>query len=315
MTAAERPPRWRRVLGIGEKREPVLIAGHAIHGRFLQQIGWSIGLGTLILGLFFSGLYDIGTQVHWVVHIWFIRFQLPWAKPGWDANAWGLIGPHSWVVNTTNWGYKFGYRHALRDIVLPAFATMGALSIAGGAKKPAGWLYTAIAPFLVLATAIVMIIGGMWLALRAGTGSLTAQQVTSLHFAESLALGLLTGRVLHYIWRPAGTRIQTFSVERLIDRRWRRGGAGLPAWVRYPLAPPTMREEGAKLVAVDEAPGRHGLPSEAERLREQGTTSRSSALYWLAGAAVVVVLSVDFVGFIVRIWAGILHGTFPYLAP
>lgn len=298
--------RPRRLLGLlPPAPEPILIDGHPIKGRFAQQILWSIGLGTLIFGLFASGLYFGGSQVHWYIHLGGFYWPGFWLKHGWDGGM-GLVGQHTWLINQANWPF---YRHAYRDIGLPALATMGALSIAGGARKPAGRLYTAIAPVLVLVAAVVLITFGMWLQLKVNA-HLTAGQGTNLiHLGEALLLGVLIGKVLHYIWRPAGTRIQRFLVERLVDRHFRHGGHGLPSWVRYPDAPPTARECAVQIVAEDEASG------EAGRLRAQGHTARSQVVYWLAAVAVVVILGVDFIGFIGHVWVAILHHTFPYLAP
>jgi hypothetical protein len=303
-------PRKRRLFGLlPPKPEPIPVNGKVIRNRTLQQIIWSVALGVVVFGFFFSGWYDGGIQVHWYIHIGSFYWSLPWPKDGWDDNAWGILGPHTWLVNTTNWGLQFGYRHALRNVLLPAFAVMGALSVAGGARKPASVWYSILAPFLVLATAVVLIIGGMWLALRVGTGSLTAQQVNWLHLAESLVLSFVIGKALHYEWRPAGTRIQHFLMERLVDRHLRGEGAYLPVWVERPVLPPTARETGWQIYEEDLASG------EAGRLAAEGRTRRSSLIFWVASLAVALVFGVDFIGAIGHVWVGILHHTFPYLFP
>lgn len=289
------------------KEPPPLVNGKPIRNRLLQQILWSIGLGTVVFGLFASGSYFGPTQVHWYIHIGSFYWPGFWLKHGWDSGM-GVVGPHTRLINLTNWTT---YRHNYRDIGLPALATMGAFSIAGGARKPAGRLYTAIAPFLVLAVAVVLITVASYveLATVAHATSLTVRQTNLVHLGEALLFGFLIGKVLHYIWRPAGTRIQGFLVERGMDRFYRSGGTGLPVWIRKPVAPPTLREAGQKLATKDEASG------EAQQLRETGHTGRSTAIYWLVGVGVVLVLGVDFVGFIGHIWDGVLHLHFPYLAP
>lgn len=295
---------------------PVLVNGHPIRARKAKQIAWSVTLGTLAFGLFASGLYFGGSQVHWYVHIGSFYWPGWWLKQGWDGGM-GIIGPHTTLVNTANWTAQFGYRHAYRNIGLPALAMMGALSIAGGARKPGSRLYTAVAPFLVLATAVVLITGGMWLVLLLDSHlHLSVQQANWLHLAESVLLGFAIGRVLHPVWRPAGTRIQQFGVEKLVDRHWRGGSTrDMPFWYTHELLPPTALEAAAVLIAGDLQPGKNGAPSEAFRLATEGQTSRSQVVYWLAAACVLVVVGVDFVGFIGHIWDGMLHQTFPYLAP
>jgi hypothetical protein len=280
-----------------------LIAGEPIKGRAIQQLLWGVALGTVVFGFLASGLYFGISQVHWYIHIGSFYWPGFWLKDGWDSGM-GVIHPHSWLINTVNWD---DYRHAYRNIGLPAFAVMGALSITGGSKKMASRWYTALAPLLVLATAVVLITAGVWVTLWANAKFGPASHaVTAL---EAIALGFIIGRVLHTIWKPAGTRIQHFLVERAVDRYFRRGGTGLPFFVRQPVAPPTFREAGATLVAEDEKSG------EAADLRAEGRTRRSDAIYYFVALAVLVVLAVDFVGFVGHILAGVLHVSFPYLAP
>jgi hypothetical protein len=280
-----------------------LVNGKPIRNRAIQQIAWGVVLGTLIFGLLASGLYFGGTQVHWYIHVGSFYWPGFWLKRGWDSGM-GVIGPHTWVVNTHDWPL---YRHPYRNIGLPALAVMGALSITGGSKRPAPRWYTAIAPLLVLVSAVVLITAGVWVTLWANArlGGVS-HAVTAL---EAAVLALVIGQILHRIWRPAGTRIQHFLVERGVDRYLRNGHTGLPVWVRKPLAPPTMREAGDALAAEDEVSG------EAAKLRAEGKTRRSSAVYWVTALVILAVLGIDFVGFIGHIWVGVLGHTFPYLAP
>jgi hypothetical protein len=294
----------RRLFGLlPPKPAPVLIDGKPIHGRAIQQLIWGAVLGTVLFGLFFSGLYYGGTQVHWYVHLGGFYWRGVWVKPHWDGGM-GIIHAHTWLINTANWP---DYRHPYRNIGLGAFAVMGALSITGGSKKMASRWYTALAPLLVLIAALVLITAGVWVTLWANARWGPASHlVTAL---EAALLAVIVGRVLHTIWKPAGTRIQHFLVERGVDRHFRRGGVGLPRWVRHPLAPPTMREAAATLIAEDEASG------EASALRAEGHTRKSSTIWWIAGTVLVLVLAFDFLGFIGHFWVGVLGHNFPYLAP
>jgi hypothetical protein len=282
---------------------------HVVKARKIKQVCWSLGLGVLVFGLLSSGLYFGISQVHWYVHVGSFYWPGFWLKQGWDSGM-GIVGQHTWLINQGNWA---AYRHPYRDIGLPALATMGALSIAGGARKPASRWYTAIAPILVLVSAVILITAATWLKLRfnssPGVSSITAQQMNWLHLAESLFLGILIGQILHRIWRPAGTRIQSFIVERLVDSHFRRGGIGDPYWMRYELMPPTAIEAATKLIQEDE------LSGEADALRKEGHTSKSRTIYWVAALVCLVILSIDFVGFIGHFWVGVLGHNFPYLAP
>jgi hypothetical protein len=310
-STAQRPGKIKRILGVGEKHEPVLVNGKPIHGRLIQQILWGVLLGTALFGLAFSGLYFGATQVHWYIHIGSFYHSARWVKPMWDQ-GFGWFSPHSWLINTSNWA---DYRHPYRNIGLASFAVMGALSITGGAKKMAGRWYTAFAPLIILASALVLITAGVWVTLwaNAKTGG-ASHLVTAM---EAAALAFIVGRVLHILWKPAGTRIQHFIVERMVDRFFRRGYAtqGLPVWVKYPLAPPTMREAGQLLITDDRTNPIPGELTEAERLAEEGKTRRSSAVYWVAAAVLILVLALDFVGFIGHFWVGVFGHDFPYLAP
>lgn len=283
-----------------------LINGKPIRNRLLQQVLWSVALGTIVFGLFASGQYFGWTQVHWYIHIGPLYWAGFWWKPAWDGGM-GVVGPHTWLINLTNWST---YRHNYRNIGLPALAAMGALSIYGGARKPGSRLYTAVAPLLVLITAVVLITVASWIELMTVAHlTLHGKAVGWVHLAEALVFGFLIGKVLHYLWRPAGTRIQHFLAERAIDRHFRAGRAGLPWWVEHNVAPPTLRETAASIASGDESSG------EADSLRSDGHSAKSTAIYVLAGAVCLIVLGVDFVGFIGHIWVGVLGHTFPYLAP
>jgi len=280
-----------------------LVNGKPIRFRALQQALWGVGLGTLVFGLFASGIYFGPTQVHWYIHIGSFYWPGFWLKKGWDDGM-GLVGTHTWLINSANWAF---FRHAYRNIGLPALATMGALSVTGGARKPASRWYTAIAPLLVLATAVVLITAGVYGTLRLNSAVGTVPTwATAL---EAGALGLVIGQILHFIWRPAGTRIQSFLVEKAVDRHWRSSSPSTPAWVSHPLTPPTFREAAWQLMEADVADG------EAGRLAAEGRTRAANLLLVAVAAGAVLVLGVDFVGFIGHIWDGVFHLTFPYLAP
>ena len=184
----------RRLFGLlPPKPAPVLIDGKPIHGRAIQQLIWGAVLGTVLFGLFFSGLYYGGTQVHWYVHLGGFYWRGVWVKPHWDGGM-GIIHAHTWLINTANWP---DYRHPYRNIGLGAFAVMGALSITGGSKKMASRWYTALAPLLVLIAALVLITAGVWVTLWANARWGPASHlVTAL---EAALLAVIVGRAAHHL--------------------------------------------------------------------------------------------------------------------
>lgn len=113
--------------------------------------------------------------------------------------------------------------------------------------------------------------------------------------AVTVALGAAIGLVVHRLWAPCGATIQGYYVDKAVDRAIRSGH--VPAWVRYPIAPPMLRERFAWILQNDPGVSEH--------------SPASKGVIWIASllAAYFVVT-----GFIAHFWIGTGH-TFPYLAP
>lgn len=291
------------------KEEPVLINGKPIKYRKVQKIAWPVGVG-LFLGLVMSGIYFGPTQVHWFIHLGSFYWRGFDLKLKWDRGAGEFLSQHVWFIDKLNWS---AYRHNYRDLGLPAYATVGVLSIVAGAKEPAGKLYTWLAPLLLTITAVLLITGATWVEL-ATVDHLHEHgiYIGTVSVAEAIVIGFIVGRVLHYLFRPAGTSIQRLWIEWAVDRNHRKGRTTqgrLPVWVSLPLAPVTAREEGMRLINKDIKSG------EAADLASKPLTWRNQ-LVWVA-VAILLVLSLGFafLGFIGHIWVGTLGYNFPYLAP
>jgi hypothetical protein len=195
--------------------------GHPIKFRPEQAIVWSIVLGFLFAG-FAAGLYFGITQVNW---------HLFWLKPDWD----GLFKYPWWET----------YRHvAFRDIPEPAFATLGVYTILAKPKywveKVATWRL-ALTPLAIIILIFALGVAGTWLLYFAPwTHNHDFSTVVAWHSAGNLVLGFVIGHFMRYLWQPVGATIQGRILEGRADK-----AANLhhvPLWVRFPVAPPAIRE-------------------------------------------------------------------------
>ncbi len=223
------------------------VNGRYIRLRLPQMIIWAAILGAcgaaLVAGAYFSFF-----QVDWHVHIGPVRFTW-WDKKKWWDGGMGVIHSKSWFL----------FRHGYRDLGEPAFAVLG---IAIALAKPKSWAHklgalSLIARALLLViTALALITAGIWLldfGFPAAWHYLLGHRVLTVPGGKvlpNLALGYVIGRVLHIIWAPASATLQGIAVDRAVDKAKLGSGIGVPwsvtpLWVRYPLAPPVVRERFA----------------------------------------------------------------------
>ena len=198
-----------------------LVNGKKIHFRREQMFLWGTILGLLGAG-FFAGIY-------W----WFLqqKYGNVSAKLWWD-NGMGIFHSRSWVF----------YRHGERDRLEPAGATLGILAFLFGVRQNSkaklhSPLFLAVTGVLLLAFAAAAAAAETWLIYFEAPAvnhhhPLLTWQTTVL----SLVLGIILGKILHYGWMPAAATIQYHLLEGPLSK------GRTPIWVRYPLAPPTLRE-------------------------------------------------------------------------
>lgn len=307
---------WRqRILPTGPKTAPVLINGKPIAHRTLQKFIWAGGLG-LLIGLFISGHYFGGTQVDWNV----AGHHLFYLKGWWDDSVGNWLSQHTWFINKENWS---AYRHNTRNLGAPAIATVGVLALVGGASKPAGRLYSWVAPLILLAVVTVMLAAGTWLELA--TVDKVHQHgiaVGTTTLVCSALLGFAIGRVTHPLMKGPGTRLQNAWTNFCVDLYWRLGGDGktLPVWVSKPLAPPFARESAAKRIVTDLTQAtkhKHTGPpmTEAEYQQKKGITFTFALILFLIAVFLVYFIAVAALGFIGHFLVGVFHMHIPYLAP
>lgn len=282
-------PRWRL---FGNRPDPILVCGRAVRARLVQQTGWSFAaanVGAFII----SALYYMLTQWHW--HIGSVR--LFYLKPGWDGlfkTAWWPVARHDVrdvyesVLATlfvksllANWRKNRGERvGAFRIATAPLVIIGAALPIVAAGI----WVINFGAPWLWHRWLHHHVIH--WHAALPGW---LATYLTTWNW-QPVVIGVLAGLVVHRLYRPVGATVQAVFVERSVVRYkarvkawakrparpgWRHSGveaaardavlrgpdAGkpqYPAWVRYPLAPPVVRELFCEL-ADDPIRAKHGV--------------------------------------------------------
>jgi len=221
-----------------------LLSGKEVHLRFIQSAMWSTVAGVLGAS-FVAGLYYLILQQYW---------HVPGTAHGASLKAW-WDGGMGWI-HSGNWAV---YRHGIRDLCEPAFAIMAVRTLLASPKHWDDRVGTArliIAPVVLMAAAVGMAIGGVWLLNFSGMPAFWGSQ---------LVLGIVISQVLHRWWAPVGATLQGFVLDRSVDVA--RGGSLLtrphvPLWETYPLSPPVMRERFAMKYRNDttiEARGTHRL--------------------------------------------------------
>jgi hypothetical protein len=303
--------------GKHHKKEHPLVNGHKIHGRLVQNLAW----GTVVAAIgaaIIAGLYFNITQVHW-----YLPFGPEWLQHGFTLKSgWDSLNP---FPRLGNWDL---YRHGYRNDGEPALATLFVLVItaSGAAAVDTKMSRTRVitGPFILLVLAFVLITGAIWLQFYGlpdawhylfGTfriqGGHTSAKIWGV--VETALFGAIVGRLLKTYWKPIAAHLQESVIDRMVDRYWARGGGTLPSWVRYPVAPPVMRECFSKIVTEDSESG------EAEKLMAGSTTHATQGRHHkligvllILGGLVVGYLTVS--GLIAHFWIGAGH-SFPYLAP
>jgi hypothetical protein len=235
-----------------------------------------------------------------IAGIYFNVFQVDWhafdLKNWWDGGM-GVFTSPSWAL----------YRHGERDLLEPALFIMAGKTLLARPKywgaQVATWRL-ALTPVVLVAAAAGLAAGGIWLldfglprlwhALLGGY-RVTAPPVISHSSWQEIVLGLAIGLVLHPLWAPVGATLQGHYLRTAATRAHARGGT--PLWVRYPLAPPVVRERYESLrdtydTVVDDGGG---------ALRR-----------WGIAAGTVLAAYLVITGFIAHYWLGTGH-TIPAL--
>ena len=244
-----------------------LPTGKTIQFRREQMIIWGIVAG-LLGAAFAAGLYFGITQVNWGIF---------WLKPGWD----GLFHQSWWAV----------YRHeAFRDIPEPALATLGVYTIlAKPRKNPVATWRVITTPFAVIILTFALGVFGTWL-LNFAFG----HPVLQWENIGDLLLGFAIGHAMRYLWMPVGATIRLHMLEPQADRWSAKPGKALPVWVKYPIAPPQVREVFSSLLKASNAVKGNLYDSPAWRR-------------WLLGFAVLVFVAVTLLGLYGHYWVGAGH--------
>lgn len=275
---------WQR-----EKPAKVSLAttGKFVRFRWGQMLLWSTVAGACFAAVV-AGAYYLVLETNWGA------FYL---KGWWDHQAFdNLISRATWPR----------YRHAAyRDQLEPAAAVMGVMTLLA---KPKWWAVRvgaarlAVTPLVLLALAIVLSMSGVWL-LDFGLQHVWHAAPSPARIWETLVVGVLIGRVLHRVWAPVGATIQGQLIDGPVIRSRRRGR--FPLWVRYPLAPPVLRERFSRMWRKEEKL----KDSDESAVQEQGLLGRLAI-----GAIVLIAFLLMVTGFIAHFWIGTGH-SFPFLAP
>lgn len=295
MTAVQAPAPGRRLFGLLPPAKPRIdVNGQPIKGRAVQQAGWSV-IAAILGPCLIAGLYYVILEQRYYIHIGSFNHGAS-LKHWWDGGM-GWIHSPSWVL----------YRHGVRDLLEPAAAIMGIKTLLASPKywdKRVSGVRLVTAPVVLLALAIGMAVGGVWLLdfglpnlwhHSFGTYTVTAPSAIANSSWQILLIGFVIAQVLHRYWAPVGATLQGFWVDRAVDRAhltYR-----LPLWVRYPLMPPVVRERFARLFDT----------STDETTEQHGATSRR-----LIVAVSIVLVLVTIIGGLAKF--GFAHGlTVPYL--
>lgn len=307
MTAATvQPSGWRGKL----KREPILVNGKPIPFELPQSLAWGLLLG-LVIALVPAGIYFGGLEVHW-----YIPLGPEWLRKGFYLKHWWDNGMAKWIVPgffaANTWPL---YRHGWRDLMEPAVATFGVKTVM--AKRwlkrdvRLGPVHLVLRVIAVFVAATALVLGGIWVldfgapnawhALGLGYVNLG---VLSKFSIGQLALGIITGLVVHTIWAPAGSTFQGLAVDRAVGAirraRERKGDpAWLPVYVRRNLSPPPVRKRIVHELATVDA---HEEPP-------------SRALLITAGILLAVMALFAVLGLIGHYLVGVFGLSIPYLAP
>jgi hypothetical protein len=264
------------------------VEGHRIHLRLVQQLIWGIIAADI-------GAYIISAVYYLVLQA---KYGPIWLKPGWD----GLLTQPWWDPA----------RHDIRDVYEGALATLLVKSLMANwskkSRKHAGPLRVATSPLVIFLAALPIVVGGAWLLNVGGPAAwhyfahhgvlphrvTVPPQATSWQpewlatFLQTfnwqpLLIGVLAGQVVHRLYAPVGDTVQLFFIERAIDRT--RDTGRVPLWVRYPIAPPVVRERFAWLTAAN------------AKVRDRSTGGNIAIL-----AVTVIFVILALYGAFIRLW-------------
>ena len=214
-----------------------LVNGHKIHLRKVQMTVWGVILSTLLFAAAVAGVYYLGFQQDY--HNLFTFLPAGTSAKGWWDGGMGIIHSGNWPL----------YRHGWRNQIEPAAGTIGVLTFLFGVKANSKNKKVHGLPTLL----------GLGVALLVVASALAFAETWAIYFgipdhfnhghplpkypeiAVSIVLGIVLGKILHYIWLPAAATIQYHMVEGPISR------GQTPLWVRFAMAPPTLRERFADL--------------------------------------------------------------------
>jgi hypothetical protein len=281
-------PRERRFHGLLPPRpEKIKVNGKYIKGRAVQTAIWALAIGALGAA-WWAGVYFNLLQVNWHIHIGSFYYSWDHLKLWWD-NGMGFIHSPSWVL----------YRHPYRDMGEPAAAVLFIMTALAPRKYwnvRVGTARLIVTPFIVLAVALALITGAVWL-LDFGLPHLWANAPIPAKGWETFIFGLIIGRILHYIWGPCGATIQGALLDRSVDKN----GTYIPRWVRWPDIAPLDRERWCWMQAHNKT-----------RTIRKPLPRWVMWLIWFG-----IILSVYFIitGLIGHFWIGVMGHSFPYLAP
>lgn len=214
-----------------KKVYPNLPSGKPIRFRPLQQLAWT-GMAFLLGAGFIAGLYWLVLQQSYLPLIHLLGFHPHISgslKLWWDNGMGGWIRSGVWYL----------YRHGVRDGGEPALWAMVGGILLGKAKVNAKRLPVWLVPFAALLLMALIVAGTLGITWLVHFGPLKSVNTT----VATLLLGLLLGRLLHFIWMPVAVTIRYQIVSNSATK------APVPLWVRKPLMPPSWRDMWCELRA------------------------------------------------------------------
>lgn len=305
-----------------ERKHPLLITGKPVRFRLVQVIYWGTAIA-LFGAAIIAGLYFNVLEMPW--HIPFgpdsLQDHVYTLKAAWDGwNPMPRLG--KWTL----------FRHGYRNDGEPALSTLFVLVITAsggayvGSKMSGVRLWTT--PFLFIVAAFVLITAAVWLQFYGLPDAwhhlfghhhiYNSHLVKAWAVLETALFGVIVGRLLKFLWKPIACHLQTLVMELSVDHYFRSGKwvtdsqwkGHTPLWVRFPLAPPGLRETWSETVRKDMESG------EAEKLMRE-TESRGHKRHRrlvvtlvLIGGLVLVYLAAS--GIIAHYLIGTGH-YFPYM--
>jgi hypothetical protein len=199
------------------KKTHPLVQGKPIRFRFFQQLGWT-GVAAFFGVGFIAGLYWLGLQQHYPF--------LPGtgsAKLWWDSGM-GIIHSPMWPA----------YRHGVRDNGEPeTWALVGGVLLGAASvnAKRIPLKLVPVAALVLLAFIVAFATGITWV-----TDFGPLKNWSDIFSWQQLLLGVIAGRILHYMWKPVGASIRYHMVTSSLRK------GIVPLWVTLPLRPPAWRE-------------------------------------------------------------------------